>query len=314
MGMALVIWSGCGCAVEPQIVNGRQADLFNCGYGYLLNSDNPKIVAQGGQPFYVPTETWTHVAFSFDGDNTEPGKTRTASLYINGKLLYTNQWADSGNVGASYNKTTCQDKPMQWFRDFGLMGQVRMAHLDNQDFNSGRIVNNVDSDFNIYGFNGTMDELRIWAGVRTAQQIADNYDLVLNTKDITDDSLVSYFKFNEGYIGNPALDGAIFQDSRSPPIDPLQGYVVTNDGSDFSFWSATRGDKQLGLVVNTKLYVAGTLPATPRVITTKFVLPGSSKEPSPANPIPVLWYQRRVRELDWLGWVPLRTPARQIWW
>lgn len=47
-------------------------------------------------------------------------------------------------------------------------------------------------------FTGKMDEVRIWSDIRTAQEIADNYDTELNSDDWGADypNLEAYYKFN----------------------------------------------------------------------------------------------------------------------
>ena len=48
-----------------------------------------------------------------------------------------------------------------------------------------------------YDFDGLIDEVRIWDGVRTAQEIADSYDTELNGDEA---GLVSYWKLNNGLL------------------------------------------------------------------------------------------------------------------
>jgi len=308
-GIAVVVWSGCGCANPPAIMQGRQVGLENCGYGYLLASDSPKVI--GGTPFYLKPETWTHVAFSFDGDNTDMSKTRTASLYINGNLLLTNAWADPDNVGRAYNKSVCVDKPMQWFRDIGLMSSIALGHLDNQDFNAGRVINNANPDFNVYGANATLDELRIWRTVRTAAQIQNNFDVALTGKDLQDPTLVAYYKFNEGPTNNQT---AKFNDSVKP-LNAPSGYVVTIENTTaqgFNFWSSSYNVNRSALIINTKTWAAGTLPSTPRAVTTTLTLPSFSIVPLttlPNGTAPVLAPAFAPYSLTIAGFSPLLTGA-----
>jgi len=309
LGIAVVVWSGCGCASPPSLIGGRQVGVENCGYGYLLNSDSSKVV--GGTPFYLKPETWTHIAFSFDGDNTDMSKTRTASLYINGRLLLNNAWANPDNVGKIYNKSVCIDKPMQWFRDFGLMNSITLGYLDNQDFNEGRIVNNLDSNFNIYGVNATIDELRIWSSVRTAAQIQNNFDVALSGKDLEDGTLVSYYKFNEGPSDNQTAE---FVDSVRPTTAP-EGVVFTNDrtpGAAFNFWASSYNVNRSALIINTKSWAAGTLPTTPRAVTTTLTLPSFSIVPlatPPNGTAPVLVTSFAPYSLTLAGFSPLLAGA-----
>jgi len=282
-GLVLVVYSGCGCKYEPMIDNGRQFDLYNCGYGYILNSDNPRL-AVNNSVFIFPTETWSHVAFSLDGDNTDVTKSKMGHLYVNGKLLFTNRWADPGNQGVGYNKTSCVDKPMQWFRSTGLMNTMRMGFFQNQDFNEGRVVNNLDPRFNFYGFNGTIDELRIWKVVRSPQQIADYYDVALSKVEISDPSLVAYYKFNEGPVKGPNPNFV----SAKGFGDPI-GVVVTNDPSlegTYRFWNGSQTGKEDGLIINPKVFFSATLINTPRPVVNKVVLPSFDANGNNVN-IPV---------------------------
>eukprot|EP01097_Dermamoeba_algensis_P001523 TRINITY_DN1574_c0_g1_i1.p1 TRINITY_DN1574_c0_g1~~TRINITY_DN1574_c0_g1_i1.p1 ORF type:complete len:661 (-),score=206.43 TRINITY_DN1574_c0_g1_i1:52-1782(-) len=283
-GLTLVVYAGCGCAAEPQISSGRQYDLRNCGYGYVLNSDNPQL-AVNGTIFRVPTEKWTHVAFSLDGDNGDPTKSRMARLYINGKLLISNKWADPENQPSFYNSTVCVDKPLQWFRTTGLANSVRVGFFQNQDFNLGRVVNSDNPDFNFYGFNGTIDEIRIWRTVRTPQQIADYYDLALSAREIDDPALVAYYKFN-----SKPQPGVPFFYSVKDPADTPAGVVVTNepDSSSFlyRFWNASTTKKEDGLIINVKVFVAATLIFSPRPVVNNLTLPGADYNGnSPIAPI-----------------------------
>jgi hypothetical protein len=54
------------------------------------------------------------------------------------------------------------------------------------------------------GFTGKMDELRIWKVARTAQQVADNYKLILKGDE---PGLVAYYHFDEG-AGTTAKDAS----------------------------------------------------------------------------------------------------------
>ena len=70
------------------------------------------------------------------------------------------------------------------------------------------------------GFTGKMDEVRIWKVARNAQQIADNYKLILTGAE---PGLVAYYHFDDGAGTAPkdsssAHDDAAFNSDGGRPV------------------------------------------------------------------------------------------------
>jgi hypothetical protein len=88
----------------------------------------------------------------------------------------------------------------------------------------------------IYGytgqnFNGTLDELRIWNVVRTAEEISANKDGELITMP---SSLVNYFKFNQGTAnGANGSISSLYDEKNTTDGNTLNGFAKTGTTSNF---------------------------------------------------------------------------------
>ncbi len=102
----------------------------------------------------LPGNTWTHVALSIDTplNSVNPREVR---IYINGQLDC--QWPQPGAAPLFQGtRQVMHDQPLAF------------SNFDNGD------VEGVPQTFS-----GMMDEIRIWAGVRTEHEIAENYKRLL---------------------------------------------------------------------------------------------------------------------------------------
>lgn len=199
LGGVLVAWAGCGCDYFPanKTPSEEQPNLQSCGLGYLLNSDSPNAIPRAT---YIVPGFWYHVAITFDGDGTETdtAKTHRARMYLNSNLLLESVWdAPTNNP---FRAGVCKTRPMQWFRsDFGLGNVISLGYLDNQDDPIRRDpLGTLLNEPKVYGFNGYMDELRIWKVLRSEAQIKAWWDLELAERDIAamQDILVAYYNWN----------------------------------------------------------------------------------------------------------------------
>jgi len=142
----LEVTAGCGCDS-----NGN-----NCGNGFSMLAT--------GQSF--ATQTWQHVAVTFNGDGTTPNA--TATLYIQGQKIASSVWGASDAV--------CAARAGQWAR----YADVSVGFVDDQNTNP-------------FGWTGRIDEIRFWDEVRSGADILAYFNVGLEG-DETD--LFAYYQFD----------------------------------------------------------------------------------------------------------------------
>ena len=159
---------------------------------HLGSGSNVWDVGFGGTTFTTASlkSTWNHIALSFVSSSTE----LEAKFYVNGNLHET--------------KTNTS------ITSFGEITGSLIAHIGaGQTPPSG--ANAAAQGFLTAQFNpfsGSMDEFRYWKTARTHEEVAKNYfrhvDGGTNT-DISNTELGVYFKFNEGTVGDAAIDSTV---------------------------------------------------------------------------------------------------------
>jgi len=124
----------------------------------------------GAPPSFTAPEAagWLHLAWSYDPANAD--KTKRLVFTVNGNVLPTEFDA------AKYTKTG--DK---------LVG------------NTGYVLLGASQNFGNAGWDGVMDEVRIWTVYRTPQQIKDNMNVIQKP---TTPGLLAYYQFNEADAAN----------------------------------------------------------------------------------------------------------------
>jgi hypothetical protein len=111
---------------------------------------------------------WLHLSWSYD-PTKNPANTRL-EFTVNGTVLPTEF------VQAKYDATA--DK---------LVG------------NTGFVLLGASQNFGNTGWDGVMDEVRIWTVARTAQQVKDNMNVIMKP---TTPGLLAYYQFNEADATN----------------------------------------------------------------------------------------------------------------
>jgi len=111
---------------------------------------------------------WLHLAWAYDPANADTAK--KLQFTVNGNVLPTEfqqaKWTATGSK---------------------LVG------------NTGYVLLGASQNFGNAGWDGVMDEVRIWTVFRTAQQIKDNMNVIMKP---TTAGLVAYYQFNEADAAN----------------------------------------------------------------------------------------------------------------
>jgi hypothetical protein len=116
----------------------------------------------------APEAGWLHLSWAYD-PTKNPANTRL-EFTVNGNVLPT-EWVQS-----KYDDT-----------DGKLVG------------NTGFVLLGASQNFGPQGWDGVMDEVRIWSVYRTPQQIKDNMKAIVKPDTA---GLVAYYQFNEGDAAN----------------------------------------------------------------------------------------------------------------
>ena len=123
----------------------------------------------------LSTETWQHVAATYDGDS------RIMKLFINGNLV----------------------------------GTLERNQNFSPDFTSGnlQIGRNISGNGgHSRQFNGNIDEVKIWNSVKSPNEIASNYT---NELQGTESNLMAYYKFDQGTGSSDNTDISVIIDSST---------------------------------------------------------------------------------------------------
>lgn len=183
-GPVIVFWSGCGCEGPVQM---NPEDPTTCGFAYLLASDSEKI--SPNKRFSLTPGEWHHIAITVDGDSVNAGLTsERARLYVDGEHLLTNEYGSNDNTPDYRDHNPCPGRPLFSQTISGSKNEmVALGWYDNSDTRESSNANAV------YGFDGYMDEVRIWGVARSEREIKDNWGSMVGW----DNDLVAYYTFNE---------------------------------------------------------------------------------------------------------------------
>ena len=173
-----------------------ETSRFNAGSNDAsVTPANTKV--QATQQGSFETGKWYHVAATFSNS--------AISLYVNGVLQQTVNPSATDSYG-TYNPIFSANYPI-------VLG-----------FYSKPSSSTVFSNY----FEGTMDELRIWNYVRTAQQIIDSKDIELNG---TETGLAAYYNFNQG---NANQNNAGFTTLIDKTANANHGTLSSGTGFNFA--------------------------------------------------------------------------------
>jgi hypothetical protein len=147
----------------------------------------------------ISDQNWHHVAFTLDGD-------------LNQKTIYID-----GTIDTQYKN----DDPLLTNIRTSMTGSVDNIDLDNWNILIGTdsIVNN-----GLRNFLGSIDEIRIWNYSRSADNIYNNFRLLLTKSSYLDPqkSLIFYLRLDEGKGVNT------FSDIMTWDPDVQRGWLVNN--------------------------------------------------------------------------------------
>lgn len=183
--------------IEAKINPAGWGEAPNVGFGRIVDKKNVVLYLIGANPAFndhslalqlthadgtvsistsaensVNLDTWQHVAFTYDANTSE------VKMYING-----------------IEKILSQTK-------------APLGSIADNSSNELLIGNNSTSAF---GFDGTIDEVRIWNVVRSKNEIQENINDYINGAET---GLVSYWKMNEG-------NGGIIKDISNHQADAV---------------------------------------------------------------------------------------------
>lgn len=177
-------------------IAGSAANPGCVGVGIMTDAG---LLDFGGK-IRVDDNEWHHVAATFDNGLT--------SLYVDGLL------DDATTMGTQFGSGNVR---------YGFIG----AGSEADEFNGG-----VNNDF---FFGGNIDEVRIWNVALSADEIAENYNRIINGSE---DGLMLYYRFDEG-IGSEVYDASQTDDEFNK-----------NDGTfinEVAFSDEIPSSSQLGL-------------------------------------------------------------------
>lgn len=253
-GTTVVFWSGCGC---EGMLNAANTDPDTCGFGYLLSSDSSKIAPINR--FILKPEQWHHVSVTVDGDSVTQGFTSgTARLFIDGQLLLENKWGSNENIPPYLSSNPCQGRQIYSRTNLGTWNEaITLGYYDNSDVDANS-ENNTD---HVFGFDGYLDELRIWEIARTPSQIASSYDLYLPPQG----GLVGLYTFN-GFV-----------------MEATYPNLASFEGAPYAYVAGALDDDSLvrpnnGLIISQLVIVPGTLPLQDDPSMAEYSLAGSSAQ------------------------------------
>jgi len=184
-GATVVFWAGCGCDGAP---SSTPANPETCGFGYLLSSDSSRIAPN--QRFWLRPREWHHISISVDGDSLTQGvSSGVARLTIDGQLLLENHWGSKDNIPPYLTSNPCLGKQIYSRTIPGTSNEaIHLGYYDNSDSDA----TSDDNTALVSGFDGYLDELRVWSYARTPSEVADTFALTLPPQQ----GLVGLYNFN----------------------------------------------------------------------------------------------------------------------
>jgi len=213
---------------NSMLVGTRGATFSNTGYSFHISSGNVSVWNSSSLAYFtynptdIPLNTWTALAFVYNGSNN-------TAVYANGNLI--------GNLGL------LGTGPGGGFTE-------QLSAVTGQPLIIGSDENSAES------FTGSIDEVRIWSSQLTPLQIQTNMG---NGLTGTEPNLVGLWNFNEGNPGNnnqflttvpdrtyTANDGTL---SASMTLTTAVSNFVVNSGItplpvNFTSFTATAQDGQ----------------------------------------------------------------------
>ncbi|NNK59640.1 MAG: LamG domain-containing protein [Flavobacteriaceae bacterium] len=159
-----------GVTGQNNIISGdleNQHALWAVG-GKMRSGHNGQFGLVGDGEFLVPDE-WTHYAVTYNGTDDSPGvNLGEMKMYKNGQLIEQNL------IGGGF-----------------VLEKIYLAAFPDSN------------GINLNLFGGSIDDVRIWDHVRTAAEIANNYQTCLTG---TEDGLVAFYDFEDGAGSTVAAD------------------------------------------------------------------------------------------------------------
>lgn len=177
---------------DGQLVGDPQFDPFTFSSGSTCAGDNNVTIMPA-----PPRTGWLHLAYAYDPAGI--------GGQANVNFLFTVNGVAQPITG------TRQTGPLLTMQTVISIGSGQDASTDTGN-----------------GFTGKIDEVRIWNVGRTAQQIADNYRLILHGDEA---GLVAYYHFDEG-TGSTPLDASSKQHNA---------VFATNGGRPVPTWVDSTG-------------------------------------------------------------------------
>ena len=157
-------------------IAGSTANTGCIGLGIMTNEGQLDF----GGSIRIDDGEWHYVAATYDNGLT--------SLYVDGVL---DKSTTKGTLFGSGNTR------------YGFIGAGSEADTSNNDTGLS-----AGSD---YFFGGNIDELRIWAIARSADEIAQNYNRIINGSE---EGLIAYYRCDEG-IGSNIYDASLTDDEHN---------------------------------------------------------------------------------------------------
>lgn len=141
--------------------------------GSTANSGHVRVTA----PMALAADEWTHIAFSFDGTD--------AKLFLNGELAPVAAASNVGLIPAN-GISGIQQEYYTPVMEFGYVALPCATFFGASALTGNAIALDANTTWNDFGsfFKGWIDEVRIWDGARTAQEIHDSYRKSFSMDDV----------------------------------------------------------------------------------------------------------------------------------
>ena len=146
-------------------------------YGEFEGSTPNSGRARATTPNILPADTWTHLAFTFDGS--------TAALYENGDVAPVATVLNVGLIPANGVMGIQQEYGSPTL-DFGYVSLPCMTLFGSSALNGNALLLDENTTWNDFGsfFKGWIDEVRVWDGARTPVEINASYKKRFTLDDI----------------------------------------------------------------------------------------------------------------------------------